>query len=737
MKKTGCILVSSLVLIFVFALPALGAASARTLVRDQQVVIVDLTGGNGDAAAIRHLSEYLESCLGRKPQVTGAIVRTGTEALIFLGGADLAARYSLDPVTGGSDESYSLATALQGGPLAVISGKTARGVKRGIQRFIFLTRQEPDGSLRIPAVAAAEKPWQPTREYMLVNWSPNDVRTRFSNRMVNKQVDVVYRYGDEQIRRYVEMFDELGFTGVQLGESSVSWSMAGSKEAYQDRIRRIAQAAHAVGQKVSYLFWAAEFNVGWIDPGMVYQPQPGDSAFEDPAVRAYFTKYYDHYVKMAPYVDLVIGHWFDAGRLKSIDDVISYQKLLRDKMRASNPQLRFAVNTWGHPEFFDALIDAGMNDFLLLEMSMPFAVSAEKRSEFRRRAKQNGFDVGIWGWYMTEYETDQVPNMHVNGHIMKEYINSVRTGPEKILPSSYWSEMEAYHLANIYTMYQTAQLLWNPDRDPDELLHEITDAIWGPKDAPYIFDALKLIEDTRSGNSWSTFSYRSAGRQDGTEDPHRDADRARESLSRLATRVPDPEYVPKLTLPVSRTTLLEIMLPHLEQIRRFAEFRLAFKQVEASAAAGASKETLRKRIAAIWHPIPEFDTWIGTYGQAEAWRQDRMIAKFCEQLGILPPVPAWKRSRDRHRVLQEIQGDQRVLPDAKIVDPAQISDEFHLHMDLGEDREYSRSLLDELVEAGQLEKVDDDQYRLTRWEDTAFLVRLRLGRADYSRGPAP
>jgi hypothetical protein len=267
----------------------------------------------------------------------------------------------------------------------------------------------------------SEKPWQPVREYMLVNWSPDDVRTHFSNRMVNKQSDVVYRYSDEQIRRYVKMFDEIGFTGVQVGESSVSWSMSGSKEAYQDRIRKIAEAAHGIGQNVSYLFWAAEFNQGWIDPAMIYKPQPGKTAFEDPAVRAYFEKYYDHYARMAPYVDRVIGHWFDSGRLESMDDVIRYQKLLRDKMRAVNPKLRFAVNTWGHPEFFDALVKAGMNDFLLLEMSMPYAVSGQKRNDFRRRAKKHGFEVGIWGWYMTEYETDQVPSMHVNGGIHQRH----------------------------------------------------------------------------------------------------------------------------------------------------------------------------------------------------------------------------------------------------------------------------------------------------------------------------
>jgi hypothetical protein len=334
---------------------------------------------------------------------------------------------------------------------------------------------------------------------------------------------------------------------------------------------------------------------------------------------------------------------------------------------------------------------------------------------------------------MTEYETDQVPAMHVNGHVMKEYINNIRRGPEKVYASSYWSEMEAYHLLDLYTMYQTAQLLWNPDRDPDELLHEVSDAIWGPKDGPAIFDALKLIEETRSGYTWKTFSNRSPDRQIGTAHPENDARRAAESLARLSTLVPDPAYVPKLTLPVSRATLLELMLPHLEQIRRFALFRVAFTQLQQKARNGASQESLREAIAEVWQPIPEFDTWIGTYGAAEAWEQDRLLVKFSGEHGIAPPVPLWKRDRDRERTLEKILSAQRVNPNAVIVEPEAIASEFAFRMDLPGKPDYSRSLLDALVRAGRLENIGADRYRLARWEDTAFTVRMRLGLTDPTK----
>ena len=696
----------------------------RLLAENQaEVTIVDLLNSPLTSAATRRLSEYLEACLGASPIVVHSIPSLEHNPLIILGGAEISSVYNVSPPPEGSEEAYSLTTSLDSGPSVVVSAATEKGIARAAQRLVFLS-QQTDGGLRIPMTEVTTKPWMASREYMLVNWSPDDVRTKFTNRMVNKKIDVVYRFGDDQIERYVQMFDQLGFTGVQLGESSVSWSMSGSKEAYQDRIRRIAQAARSIGQHVSYLFWAAEFNVGWIDPEMIYEPAPGKAAFEDPRIRAYFEKHYDHYAKMAPYVDLVIGHWFDSGRLKDLRDVIDYQKLLRQKMVEKNPHLDFAVNTWGRPEFFDALVEARMTDFILLEMSMPFAVSMEKRREFRHQAKENGFRVGVWGWYMTEYETDQLPNMHVNGHVMREYIQNMRSGAEPIFPATYWSEMEAYHLCNIYTMYQTAQLLWDPDRDPDELLREIAEAIWGPRDAPIMYEALKLIEEIRSGHSWETFSTRSPGHRIGTEDPASDARRARRSLSRLATLIPDPNFTPKLTLPVTRETLLELILPHLEQIRRFAEFRIEFEKLREMAANGASLESVRTKLAEVWKPIPEFDTWIGVNGQAEAWRQEKMIRSFCEELGIDPPVPTWKISRDRYRVLQKLQSEQRVYPEPRIVTAASIPrGSFN--------REYAKRLLEQLVAEGQLQRVGPERYQLVRWREVAFAVRLRLGLLDF------
>lgn len=717
----------SILILLVLAIPSVKtfADGAPLLLgkRGAPPTIVNTSDSPLTKAIIVRLAEYLELCLGARPKILSSAPASGSEPLIIVGTADIARRYRVPLPPSDSEEAFSLATIATPRFIVVVSGTTDRGIKRAIQKLILLTRQQGQ-ELLVPHTNLSTKPWKSMREYTLANWKPDDVRTKFTNRLADKRVDV-FRMGDVQVGRYVQMMDDLGFSGVQVTESSFYWSSAGSMEAVQQEIQKVAKAAHSIGQHVSYMVYGAEFTAGWIDPEVIYKPTPGNTAFEDPRVRHGFEKYYDHYCKMAPYVDMVIGHWFDAGRLGDLGDVINYQKLLRQKMLSKNPHLKFAINTWGNRNFPGAILNARMNDFLILEVSMPNYVPMDRRIAFRREAKEKGFEVGMWGWYMTEYESDQVPNMHVNGHVLKEYLNNHRNGAERVLPTTYWSEMDAYHINNIYTMYQAAQLLWNPDGDPDQILMEVVDGIWGPRDGPAVYEAVKLIEDVRSGPTWETFSYRSPKRRDGSADPAEDARRARESLSKLATLKPDPNFISKVTLPVSREALLDLMVPHLEQIRLFAEFRLEFKEIERLKAAGANKEVLAAKIAEIWRPIPEFNTWIGTYGQAEAWRQEQMIRKFCAEAGIVPPVPKWKSSRDRQRALEKIQSQQRVSPEPLMIAVNNIAGEFSL------DKSYAKSLLEVLVVEGWLERVvGKEQYRLTQWQEIAFPVRVRLGLYD-------
>src|SRR5262249_43780859 len=154
------------------------------------------------------------------------------------------------------------------------------------------------------------------------------------------------------------------------------------------------------------------------------------------------------------------------------------------------------------PQYLQELADNGFSNYLLLEMSMPNLFKLGQREQLHEEARRLGLKLGIWGWYTTEYETDQLAAMYVNGKVLKEFFLQIRDGVARIHPLQYWSEMEAHHLNNIASMYIAGRLLWDPDLDPSELLVELTEAIWGPACGPRVLRALKLIEDTRSGSSW-------------------------------------------------------------------------------------------------------------------------------------------------------------------------------------------------------------------------------------------
>jgi hypothetical protein len=612
-----------------------------------------------------------------------------------------------------SPEAFAIASGTsKGRHIIVVAGATDRGVSRGVQRLVLRSRQA-SGGLEFPDLNVAEKPWIAEREWALCPWVPRHVRGVFVNPYADNRMDI-FRYSDGQLANYVAMYDWFGFSGVQLLDTSYSYGVMGSPEAFHSQERRLAKLAHQNGQNVSLWVWAAEFNgFNWIDPDVVYQPQQGMTAFDDPRVHRSFEKYYDQYAQLAPDVDRLIGHFYDPGRLTNRQDVFRYMKLLEAKFRAKNPRIKMAVDSWAAgPDYLKALVDNGFGNYLLLEMSMPSLFKPGQREELHQDAKRLGLKVGVWGWYTTEYETDQLPSVYVNAKVLKHFYRQIHDGVDQIHPITYWSEMEAHHLNNIYSMYAAAQLLWNPDRDPDEILAEITNSIWGPRNGQIVLDAVRLIEDVRSGPTWNTYWWTMPDYRLGTDDPAKDQRRAKDALDRLTAMKTDATFVPKIPLPFPPATLVQLMLPHLKQIRAFAEFRIKLQNVKQDMASGLHGEELANRLSQIWIPIPEYNTWIGTFGQPEARMQEILIRKLAAQAHVSVREPAWVRARDANRLLQKMQRLQSGAHEALSFHAKQLN-EFAWTPEKVQDR------LQSLVSEGEIESIGQDTYRLPNWANFA------------------
>lgn len=566
-----------------------------------------------------------------------------------------------------------------------------------------------------------ENPWIPQREVSLCPWESDQIRGNYVNPYASL-IPNIYRYSQRQMTAYMEMLRRMGYTGVQFIDSCYSWARYGSPEAFHEAMIRMMKAAREAGLKVSLWVWAAFFGGhGWSDPEAVYEPQEGYTAYTDPKVHAFFEKYYDLYAQLAPYVDMLIGHYFDPGMLTSNEDIIAYFKLLAGKFRAANPDVRLCVDTWGYvygtgQGYAEALAHSDLGDCLILEQPSPDAWPGDSRAQFRRDLQKNGFQVGMWGWYTCEYETDQLASMYVNGHVLKDRYQAIRAEADHVMRPVYWSEMDAAHLYNLFSLYSAAQLLIDPERDPDALLREIADMIWQGADADGMYDALKLIQEVRSGDRWDTYWWTRPDFRWGTGDNAADLHRAKEALQALGALAEkrDLESV-SLPLPFKPWVLAKMILPHLEQIRLLCVFKEEMNRLRALRDGGANGDYLYRQLAELLRPVPDFNTWVGNFLQIEQREQYRMARAFCEETGIPMPKNPVRREMLRRNAIETMAMFQRGVQEPVLFDSSSISFGY-----LAYPKEESLELMEEMYADGVIEYVGEGKYRLTNWESHRF-----------------
>lgn len=664
-----------------------------------------------DRHTLAQLEAYLEATLKSKPRIVGRAEEVPARRPFIL--AAYTGDTSIDGISVPADspEAFALATGVcEGRPVAAAVAGTDRGLKRAVQRLVITSHQTPEG-LDIPESRSVAKPWIPERECAVCPWVPRYVRGVFVNPYADERMNI-WEYGPAQTEAYVNMFDWFGFSGVQLMETCYSYGLLGSIEAFHARLKEFSTAARANGQNVSLWVWAAEFShYNWIDPDVTYTPSNGQSAFSDPRIRKVFEKYYDSYAELAPYVDRLMGHFYDPGNLTEQSDVFNYMRLLEGKFRARNPNIKMAVDMWAaNPDYFTKLVQNGFQHYLILEQ--PHWIEPAKREALHQEAKRLGLDIGMWGWYSTEYETDQLASLYVNCQVLREHYQGIKKTAANVYPYRYWSEMEAHHLNDIYSDYVASQLLWNPDRDPHEILRELTDGIWGGANGDKVFTALRLVEDTRSGPGWNTYWWREPQYRIGTADAADDLRRADAAVEELEGLKSDPSFVPKFPLPFPPSTFVELMLPHLRQIRAFAQFRLGLSAVQAAAKSGAGKSEVAQRMASNWKPIPEYNTWVGTFGQIERRMQEILVLQAAKDANIEVKAPEWLQTEDAHRLLEKIQNVQLGTRGEWRFKTKDVN-EFWWPEDKLQDR------LNRLITEGWVEKLPDDTYRLVNWDHYA------------------
>ena len=145
------------------------------------------------------------------------------------------------------------------------------------------------------------------------------------------------------------------------------------------------------------------------------------------------------------------------------------------------------------------------------------------------------------------------------------------------------------------------------------------------------------------------------------------------------------------------------MLPHLEQIRAYAQFRIGLAELTEKWRQGMSL-----RLREIARPIPDYNSVIGLWGQVEARAQREMVLDFCREASLEVPVyPAWDRQRKNY-ICAQIAADQKGMDTPlKVYAPY-----YQYGIAFGE----TERLVQELVEEGLLVREGDGSVFLADWE---------------------
>ena len=563
--------------------------------------------------------------------------------------------------------------------------------------------------IRVPEEVCVVEPWIEEREAIVTLWNVNYSRGAYLNADVSLKNNLI-DYSEEQLYEYVKMLKYCGFTGIQVTEMCSTWAGVGSYEASHAKIRMMADAAHSLDMKFTMWVWGAEFaDCGWIDRDEVYSGVDGNFSYDNPEAVAFFEKNYDIYASLADCCDRVIGHYYDPGNLYTAEEIAFYAKMLKDKVHAVNPDIDFGISCWVDVYDKAVFIETLGNDVTLYECG--YHSKESDYESFRSAINAYGCRMGTWAWNTCEMEIDQLAQMNFNLEIIRSVYQTARKYDEIAKPS-YWSEMDSYHVLNVFSLYCAGQLLIDPDTESEVIYDGIATAAVGPEYAYDFAEMLSIIQDARSGYSWDTYFWSNDNyilKSDSYEAEliKTRCDNVLPILDEMIESGMDSYTLP---LPISLQDVLQLMRPHLVQIRDYAQFRIDLAQLKSDYAEGMAKEDVEKRLYEISTPISNYNCVIGAWGQIEARAQYEMVLEFCENTGCDVPMHAAFQEERKQRIIAETIAYQKDRGDVYI----SYAPYYQWGHAFG--REETARLVEELINEGLLIRNEDGGVYLVDWE---------------------
>lgn len=604
--------------------------------------------------------------------------------------------------------------------------------------------------INVPENVNAKSPWMEEREAIVCLWNTNNPRGVYLNEDSSLKVNLL-DYTESQLYEYVKMLKHCGFTGVQVTDMCSAWAGADSYPAVHEKIRVMADAAHSMDMKFTLWVWGAEFdNYGWSDRSVTFSQGEYEYQHQNPEVVACFEKYYSIYAQLADVCDRVIGHYYDPGNLYTTESVAFFAGMLRDKFTAINPEIDFGVSLWVDKFDKSILVAELGNDITLYEGG--YREDESEYVSFRNEVAALGCRLGTWAWNTCEMEIDQLAQMNFRMDYIKGLYQTARKY-DGIIKPDYWSEMDSYHVLNVFSLYCAGQLLIDPDMPEEELYRQVATAVVGPEYAGRFAETLELIQLARTGEDWRTQSAWNSDNYILKSESYPAGlilERSEQSLELLDQMIEAEIESYELPLPLPLKEVLRLMQPHIRQIHDFAEFRIAFDALKAEAQAclpkcdnrvaeaesGAATEAISDestraateattdentraailgRLESISEPIKPYNCIIGIWGQIEARAQYEMISEFCREYGLEIPQNATFRHLRKRYIHSQIITFQKTTPEKPYV---VYSPYYQWGVAYGV--EETELLVQELVDEGLLLRSEDGGVYLADWENYEY-----------------
>lgn len=564
--------------------------------------------------------------------------------------------------------------------------------------------------IHVPANVTEQEPWMEEREAIITLWNVNWSRGIYLDNAVSVKNNIIY-FTEDQLYEYVKMMKHCGFTGVQVTDMCSAWAGLGSWQAVHEKIRMLAEAAHSLDMKFTLWVWGAEFSgYGWADDTVVYHTN-GDLAYNCEEALATFEKYYTIYADLADCCDRVIGHYYDPGNLHTAEEIAYFAGMLRDKFHEVNPDIDFGISCWVDVYDKSVFVSELGNDITLYEQGYrdnPGGVY----TAFRTDIQKYGCRLGTWAWNTCEMEIDQLAQMNFNMDFIRSVYQTARNY-DAIAKPGYWSEMDSYHILNVFSLYCAGHMLIDPDIPDETLLRELSIAVVGEEYADAFTEMLDIIQDARTGSSNATFTWSNENYILKSSDyPAQDIlARCEKCIPILQEMIDTGVESYSLPCPISLNEVLRMMMPHLQQIKSFAEFRIALAELETAYAGGVDAASLIDRLTEIAEPIRSYNTVVGCWGQIEARAQHEMITDFCGRAGIeVPQNGTFRANRKLHIYMQLVTFQLgKKEPHCETT--------YQWGVAYGEE---TAELIDELVEEGLLIRNEDGSYYLADWENYIY-----------------